>query len=151
MTLTTIAPTGTISMVAECSSGIEPVFALSYVKNVVDDLGLTYINPYFEQAMDKVVEDDSQKQQIIEEVVKTGSCQNIKELPDSIKQIFVTAHDITWQDHVRMQAALVKKDALLHVYPRSKAAQAYKKIAAKIIGKSDFKEDTSFWDSLMGY
>ncbi len=108
VTLTTIAPTGTISMVAECSSGIEPVFALSYVKNVVDDLGLTYINPYFEQAMDKVVEDDSQKQQIIEEVVKTGSCQNIKELPDSIKQIFVTAHDITWQDHVRMQAAFQK-------------------------------------------
>lgn len=51
----------------------------------------------------------------------------------------------------RMQAALVKKDALLHIYPRSKAAQAYKKIAAKIIGKSDFKEDTSIWDALMGY
>lgn len=51
----------------------------------------------------------------------------------------------------RMQAALVKKDAFLHVYPRSRAAQAYKKIAAKLIGNNNYKEETSLWDKLLGY
>ncbi|NMB56654.1 adenosylcobalamin-dependent ribonucleoside-diphosphate reductase [Candidatus Beckwithbacteria bacterium] len=105
LALTTIAPTGTISMVANCSSGIEPIFALSYVKNVVDDKGLVYVNPYFEQALDEEIKDENQKQEILEQVAKQGSCQQIEELSDQMKQIFKTAHDIVWEAHVRMQAS----------------------------------------------
>lgn len=100
LAVTTIAPTGTISMVAGCSSGIEPEFALSYTKNVVDENGLQYINPIFRQK----VTDKS----ILQEVAKSGSCQNIEQLHDSIKKVFVTAHDITPEWHVRMQAAWQK-------------------------------------------
>jgi ribonucleoside-diphosphate reductase alpha chain len=108
LAITTIAPTGTISMVAECSSGIEPVFLLSYVKNVVSDEGLTYVNPYFEKALKEAVGNKEEYLEIIEKVTKNGSCQNIPELPEKIRKIFVTAHDITWEDHVLMQAAFQK-------------------------------------------
>jgi ribonucleoside-diphosphate reductase alpha chain len=107
LAITTIAPTGTISMVSGCSSGIEPVFLLSYTKNVVDDNGLTYTNPSFKKALQKHF-DDEIVQDIIDKVTQTGTCQNIKEIPDEIKQVFVTAHDITWQDHIKMQAAFQK-------------------------------------------
>lgn len=106
--ITTIAPTGTISMVANCSSGIEPVFALSFVKNVVDEQGLTYVNPYFAQALEAVVKDEVRRQEILDEVAKTGSCQKIIGLPRWLKDVFVTAHDISWQDHVKTQAAFQK-------------------------------------------
>lgn len=106
--LTTIAPTGTISMVADCSSGIEPIFALSYVKNVVDEQGLTYVNPYFESTLETVVKDEDKRQKILEQVSKSGSCQNAPDLPRPVKKIFVTAHDLDWQDHVKMQAAFQK-------------------------------------------
>jgi len=106
--LTTIAPTGTISMVSDCSSGIEPIYALSYVKNVVDDAGLTYVNPYFAKALEVVVEDEIQRQEILEQVAQTGSCQNVDGVSDELKQVFVTAHDIAWDEHVHMQAAFQK-------------------------------------------
>lgn len=105
LAITTIAPTGTISMVSNCSSGIEPVFLLSYTKNVVDDAGLIYINPIFEKALEENIKEEDLRQEIIKKVAKTGTCQNIDELPDKIKKVFVTAHDINWQDHVRMQSA----------------------------------------------
>ncbi|NMC35888.1 adenosylcobalamin-dependent ribonucleoside-diphosphate reductase [Candidatus Beckwithbacteria bacterium] len=103
--ITTIAPTGTISMVAECSSGIEPTFALSFVKNVVDDQGLIYVNPYFEKVLEEKITDEEQRQDIIDEVAKSGSCQDIDTLPKKLREIFVTAHDLSWEDHVAMQAA----------------------------------------------
>ncbi len=106
--LTTIAPTGTISMVADCSSGIEPIYALSYVKNVVDEAGLTYVNPLFEKALEESVEDEIKRQEILEEVAQTGSCQHVEGVPENIKQVFVTAHDIAWDEHVQMQAAFQK-------------------------------------------
>lgn len=106
--LTTIAPTGTISMVCDCSSGIEPIYALSYVKNVVDEAGLTYVNPYFAKALEKEIIDEQVRQDILEQVATTGSCQHISGLPQKIKDIFVTAHDIAWDEHVQMQAAFQK-------------------------------------------
>jgi len=106
--LTTIAPTGTISMVSDCSSGIEPIYALSYVKNVVDDAGLSYVNPCFAKYLEDEVEDEQQRQEILEEVAKTGSCQHVDGVPEKLKQVFVTAHDIAWDEHVQMQAAFQK-------------------------------------------
>ena len=105
LAITTIAPTGTIAMVAGCSSGIEPEFALSFVKNVVDEAGLTYVNEHFRRAVEASDLSDLQKKQVLEEVAKSGSCQQIEYLPDSIRKTFVSAFDITPEWHVRMQAA----------------------------------------------
>ena len=108
LAITTIAPTGTIAMVAGCSSGIEPEFALSFVKNVVDEAGLTYVNEHFKKAVESSKLSDEQKKQALEEVAKSGSCQQIEYLPDSIRKTFVSAFDITPEWHVRMQAAFQK-------------------------------------------
>lgn len=96
--ITTIAPTGTISMVADTSSGIEPVFALSYIKNVVDEGGLNYTDSYFAKAI-------NDNQVMAREVARQGSCQHVAGIPEKIKKVFVTAHDISWEWHVKMQAA----------------------------------------------
>lgn len=109
LAVTTIAPTGTISMVADCSSGIEPVFGLSFVKNVVDEDGLSYVNPYFKEAIEELNLIGEQKSQVYRRVAKTGSCQDIEYLPASIKQLFVTAYDISPDWHVKMQAAFQKQ------------------------------------------
>ncbi len=101
--ITTIAPTGSISMAADTSSGIEPVFALSYVKNVVDDAGLSYINPYFNQALDEYLGED-EREELLRYVARRGSIQGA-EAPEQLTEVFVTAHDISWEKHVRMQAA----------------------------------------------
>ncbi len=106
--ITTIAPTGTISMAADCSSGIEPVFALCYVKNVVDAAGLTYVNKYFEEVVRKEVGDNGAFNAVVAKVAETGSARHVHELSDRLKKIFVTAHDIEWQWHVKMQAAFQK-------------------------------------------
>ena len=101
-TTTTIAPTGTISIIAGTSSGVEPIFALAYVRNVLDNNKLVESNPLF-------VEYCKQKgiysEELMQKVAKTGSIAHIDELPDDVKAIFVTAHDITPQWHVRIQAA----------------------------------------------
>jgi ribonucleoside-diphosphate reductase alpha chain len=101
--LTCIAPTGTLSMIANCSSGIEPLFALSYTKNVMDGKSFTYVN---ESLLAKLKELNLDKEEIIEEIKKTGSIQHIKEIPDEIKRIFVTAMDIDYKDHIKMQAIM---------------------------------------------
>lgn len=108
--ITTIAPTGTISMLADCSSGIEPVFALAYVKNVVDQHGLTYTNTLFEQALDEAFGDGERPQidAVLHEVSKTGSVDHVEGVPSWIKEVFRTAHDIPPDWHVRMQAAFQK-------------------------------------------
>jgi len=108
LAVTTIAPTGTISMVADCSSGIEPVFALVFNKNVVDEKGLDYVNPYFKAAVEKLDLLPEQKNEIYRRVLKTGSCQDIEYLPSSIKKLFVTAYDITPEWHIKVQAAFQK-------------------------------------------
>ncbi len=105
--VTTIAPTGTISMVADCSSGIEPVFALSYVKNVVDEAGLTYTNAYFEQALMESLSNGKKGRvgEVLREVVESGSVQEVTGVPRWIKEVFRVAYDIAPEWHVKMQAA----------------------------------------------
>ncbi len=108
LAVTTIAPTGTISMVADCSSGIEPVFGLSYVKNVVDEGGLSYVNSYFKEAVEATKLSEDQKIEVYRRVAKTGRCIDIEYLPSSIKKVFITAYDINPEWHVKMQAGWQK-------------------------------------------
>ncbi|OGV97292.1 ribonucleoside-diphosphate reductase, adenosylcobalamin-dependent [Microgenomates group bacterium RBG_16_45_19] len=103
--VTTIAPTGTISMIADCSSGIEPVFALSYVKNVVDEAGLNYTHPLFEAALAELPGAKFKAQAIIDQVMRGTPLKLISGVPQEMKQIFRTAYDITPEWHINMQAA----------------------------------------------
>lgn len=107
---TTVAPTGTIATVAGCEGyGCEPVFALAYIRHVNDngnDLKLTYGSPAFEKALDKAGISIETRQEIFEEVMQQGTCQGILNLPDDIRNVFVTAGDVTAEEHVRMAAAL---------------------------------------------
>jgi ribonucleoside-diphosphate reductase alpha chain len=109
LAVTTVAPTGTISMVADCSSGIEPVFALSYVKNVVEEGGLSYVNEYFKRAVEGLNLGEDKENEVYRRVGKTGSCPDIEYLPRSIKKVFVTAYDISPLGHIKMQAAFQGK------------------------------------------
>lgn len=103
---TTIAPTGSLSIIADCSSGIEPLFALSFVrKNILNDMEMMEVNPLFE---DVARERGFHTPELMEEVTKKGSVQEIEDVPDEVKQVFVTAHDITPEWHVKMQAAFQK-------------------------------------------
>jgi ribonucleoside-diphosphate reductase alpha chain len=104
-TVTTIAPTGTISIIAGCSSGIEPLFAVSYVRNVMEGTKLYETNKYFEEIAKKK---GFYSKKLIEEISRTGTIQHIKSIPKEIRRIFVTAHDISPLWHVRMQAAFQK-------------------------------------------
>lgn len=106
----TIAPTGTIATVAGCEGyGCEPVFALAYYRHVNDngkDLRLTYVSPSFEKALDDACVTGEVRKKIIDEVVLTGSCQGIPEVPKRIRDVFVVSADITPKEHVRLQASL---------------------------------------------
>ena len=107
---TTVAPTGTIATVAGCEGyGCEPVFALAYIRHVNDqgkDLKLTYASPLFGLALEKAGILGEARQRIIEQVMEHGTCQDIPEVPESIRNVFVVAGDITAEEHVRMQASL---------------------------------------------
>jgi len=103
--ITTIAPTGTISMISDCSSGIEPLFSLVYTKSVMDGTNLLYVNPYFEEACKQ---EGIYSKGLMERIEKEGTIQNIEGIPDWMKQIFVTAHDISPEWHVKIQAAFQK-------------------------------------------
>lgn len=107
---TTIAPTGTIATVAGCEGyGCEPVFALAYIRHVNDngkDLQLNYVSPLFQKALEKANIEPERRQEIIDEVIETGTCQQIEDLPQSIKDVFVVSADIMADEHVRMQASL---------------------------------------------
>src|SRR4030042_4788428 len=110
LAITTIAPTGTISMLADCSSGIEPVFALAYVKNVIDQEGLAYTNRYFVQAVQEFLTngDRSQADRIISEVSRNGNLSGVTGIPKWMYKVFRTAHEIQPEWHVKMQAAFQK-------------------------------------------
>ncbi len=103
---TTIAPTGTISLLADCSSGIEPHFALTYAKNTIEGKRLFNTNPYFLEALKEYGLDSEDILAKIEE--NKGSIQNLEDMPESLKKIFVVAGDILPQDHVRAEAAFQK-------------------------------------------
>ncbi len=101
-TRTTIAPTGTLSMIAGCSSGIEPLFALSYTKTVLDGTPFVEVNPYFERA---ARDGGFYSEKLMKKLAEGEHLGDIKDVPDEVKRVFVTAHEITPRWHVRMQAA----------------------------------------------
>lgn len=103
---TTIAPTGSISMVFDCSSGVEPFFALAYKKeNIMGGDSLFYLNPYLEEALRSR---GLYNQELLEDIVKTGTIAHRTDLPEEIRQVFVGAMDITAEDHILMQSAFQK-------------------------------------------
>ncbi|MCK4734375.1 MAG: adenosylcobalamin-dependent ribonucleoside-diphosphate reductase, partial [Methanophagales archaeon] len=104
-TVTTIAPTGSISIIAGCSSGIEPLFAISFIRNVLSGARLFEINPLFEII---AKERGFYSAKLLEEIARIGSIKENKELPEDVKRIFVTALDISPEWHVKMQAAFQK-------------------------------------------
>jgi ribonucleoside-diphosphate reductase alpha chain len=104
-TTTTIAPTGTLSIIAGCSSGIEPLYALSFVRQVMDGENLLEVNSIFEQALKKA---QCHSQGLMQEVAQVGSIQAMEHLPESIRRVFVTAMDIDPEFHLKMQAAFQK-------------------------------------------
>lgn len=102
-TTTTIAPTGTISIIANASSGIEPLFAVSFIrKNVLDDDEMIEVHPIFESMMRA---NGLYSEELMRLIAREGSIQNLPDVPASIKDLFVTAHDVTPEWHIRMQAA----------------------------------------------
>lgn len=101
-TTTTIAPTGTLSILAGCSSGVEPLFALCFSRNVMDGDKLVEINAHFETALKEA---DCYSRGLMEEVAKKGSIHNSDYLPEQLRRIFVTAMDIEPVWHLKMQAA----------------------------------------------
>jgi ribonucleoside-diphosphate reductase alpha chain len=104
-TTTTIAPTGTISIIANCSSGIEPLFAVSYVRTVMDRDELIEVNPLFKKiALDR----NFLSPDLMTRISQSASIHQFKEIPEDVKKLFVTAHDITPEWHVRLQAAFQK-------------------------------------------
>jgi ribonucleoside-diphosphate reductase alpha chain len=107
---TTVAPTGTIGTVAGCEGyGCEPVFALAYTRTVKDggrDLKLTYTSPLFEAALQRAGVDEKTCREIADQIATTGSCQQLNQLPEAIRRVFVVSQDITAEEHVRMQAAI---------------------------------------------
>jgi ribonucleoside-diphosphate reductase alpha chain len=117
-TVTTIAPAGTISIIASCSSGIEPVFAISYIRTVMDNTKLLEGNPFFEK---EAKERGFYSEELMEKIAQKGSIQSsagsigqdpefvdFAEIPEDVKKIFVVSHDIAPEWHVRMQAAFQK-------------------------------------------
>jgi ribonucleoside-diphosphate reductase alpha chain len=101
-TVTTIAPTGTISIIAGCSSGVEPLFALALIRNVMDNTELPEAYPLFEQTLK---ERDLYSEELMRRVASTGGLHDVIDLPEDLRRAFVTAHDVTPEWHVRMQAA----------------------------------------------
>jgi ribonucleoside-diphosphate reductase alpha chain len=105
-TLITLAPTGTISMIADVSPSIEPNFAISFVKNVMGETDLVYVNKVFSKAARKR---GFYADQLMREIAEMGGIQHRPEIPEDVKKIFVTAQDINPEWHIRMQAAFQKQ------------------------------------------
>jgi ribonucleoside-diphosphate reductase alpha chain len=104
-TVTTVAPTGSISIIAGCSSGIEPLFAISFIRNVLSGTRLFETNPLFEIA---AKERGFYSGQLLEKIAATGSLHDIDSIPADVKRLFVTALDIESEWHVKMQAVFQK-------------------------------------------
>jgi ribonucleoside-diphosphate reductase alpha chain len=104
-TTTTIAPTGTLSIIAGCSSGVEPLFALSFVRNVMDNDKLVETNPYFEAALKQA---DAYSGKLMEEIAKVGSIKKMDHLPEHLRSVYVTSMDVEPIWHLKMQAAFQK-------------------------------------------
>ncbi|MBA7567738.1 hypothetical protein ES708_09455 [subsurface metagenome] len=104
-TTTTIAPTGTLSIIADCSSGVEPLFAISFVKNVMDNDRLVEVNKYFK----KIATDEGfYSEEVMEKIAESGNLKDIDEIPSGYKRVFITAHEMSPKWHVRTQAVFQK-------------------------------------------
>lgn len=101
-TTTTIAPTGTLSILAGVSSGIEPLFALAYIRNVMDNDELMETNPFFKQA---ALTGGFYTEPLMRTIAAQGTIKGLQDIPSSVQAVFVTAHDISPEWHVKMQAA----------------------------------------------
>jgi ribonucleoside-diphosphate reductase alpha chain len=101
-TVTTVAPTGTLAMIADCSSGIEPLFAVSYIKRVLDGRELVYVHPAFVRM---AKESGFFSEGLMHTVARTGGVQELAEVPERVRRLFRTAYDIAPEWHLRMQAA----------------------------------------------
>jgi ribonucleoside-diphosphate reductase alpha chain len=104
-TVTTIAPTGTISIIANASSGVEPIFAVSYVRQVMDNDILVEVHPYFEKI---AKEQGFFTPELMQRIAERGSLRDMDEIPEDIRSLFITAHDISPEAHIGMQAAFQK-------------------------------------------
>ncbi len=104
-TLTTIAPTGTLSIIANSSSGIEPVFAITYVRNIMDNTKLIEVHPYFREVAERR---GFYKPETMNLINQKGTIHGVPEVPEDVQQLFVTAHDIEAVWHIRMQSAFQK-------------------------------------------
>lgn len=104
-TCTTIAPTGTLSILAGCSSGIEPVFALSFVRHVMDGDELVEVNPLFEATAKAR---GFYSEALMARIAREGTIAHMAEIPEDVRRVFVTAHDVAPEWHIRMQAAFQK-------------------------------------------
>jgi len=105
--VTTIAPTGTISIISNCSQGIEPLYAIVYIREIKESLGrsLIEINPLFEKvALKEGFYDD----ELIKKIARRTSISEVQEIPERIRNLFVVAHDISAEWHIRIQAAFQK-------------------------------------------
>ncbi|MEK6646692.1 MAG: vitamin B12-dependent ribonucleotide reductase [Candidatus Firestonebacteria bacterium] len=104
-TTTTIAPTGTLSIIANCSSGVEPLYAISYIRTCLDNTKMIEVNSYFEKiAKERGFWDNG----LMEKIAEKGSIHEMQEIPEDIQKIFITAHDITPIGHLKMQAMFQK-------------------------------------------
>lgn len=105
VTRTTIAPTGSISIIANCSSGIEPIFGVAFIRNILEGSKFVEIDPVFEKF---AKEEGFLNSEILKEIIKTGSLKNIKGIPEEYKKIFLTALDIPPLLHLKMQSVFQK-------------------------------------------
>ncbi len=101
-TVTTIAPTGTLSLLASCSSGVEPVFAYAYIRNIMDSTHMTEVSPIL---ADVLKQRGLYSEQLLQKIAEHGTLAHIEEIPEDIRRVFVSAHDISPEYHIRMQAA----------------------------------------------
>ncbi|MFQ8833526.1 MAG: hypothetical protein ACLR7U_12110, partial [Ruthenibacterium lactatiformans] len=101
-TVTTIAPTGTLSMIGGCSSGVEPVFAYVYIRNIMDGTEMLEVNPVLRE---KLQERGLYSDALMRKIAKEGTIAHIAEIPEDIRRVFVCAHDVSPVYHTRMQAA----------------------------------------------
>lgn len=104
-TLTTVAPTGTISIIAGCSSGIEPIFAISYIRNVMDNTRMIEVNPVFKK---ECIKRGIYSEELMRKIAERGSLKGIDDIPEDMRRVFITAHDISPYWHIRMQAEFQK-------------------------------------------
>lgn len=104
-TVTTIAPTGTISIIAGCSSGIEPYYAISFVRNVMDNTRLVDVNPLFERIARKR---GFYSKELMERIAEDNSIQRFDEIPSDVREVFLTAADVNPKGHIHMQAVFQK-------------------------------------------